>query len=152
MDDNNKRKAQANQLAEVELAYAAHKRMGGTVPTIEADANIPGTVEPDMMEEGETAEQALARIVAEGGDDDGVVMTDGLDDMSRNELFQVIATEELPIKKQGKAVDLVPAIRAARSAKAAASVDPGTDIPDLEEDEGGDGVPSIAPAAPPESE
>ena len=141
LDNANKVRAQQNQMASIENAYAAHKRAGGSI------MEIPD--EPDMadidLSAAETADEALARIVAEGGDDDGVVMTDGLDDMSRTDLFDLIAREDLPVKKYGKSMDLIRSIRSARAARVAASVDPGNDIPD-----GDDGT--VGPEAAPESE
>ena len=128
LDESNVRKAQANQIKEIALAQSANRRRGVTkaadvVSDIDISAAIPKAMTPD---------DAMKKVLAEGGDDDGVRMTDGLEDMTRNELFNLISEEQLPVKKQGNKEDIVVAIRKARTDLKDASVDPGVDIPPLE--------------------
>lgn len=75
--------------------------------------------EPMAGEDGKplSAEEAMARVAEENGDDLDVPITDGLDDMTRNELFALIEKDELDVKKVGKKVAVVDAIRLARAEK-----------------------------------
>jgi hypothetical protein len=126
LDAQNVLDAQEKQESNIQLAQDDTARAGGrSKAQILKDLAIPGALPPGM-----SADEAMRKIIAESGDDDGVRIADGvrvndgLDEMNRNDLIDVIAREELPVKKQGKKEDIVVAIRTAREKKKVASVDP----------------------------
>jgi len=112
VNNNNKTRSQRQMVKQVDQAQAVKKILDPTVSLADDDV---APVEQVMMPE--TPEAAIARLNAESGDDIEVPITDGLDDMKRDELFDLIDAEDLDVKKYGSNDKIVELIREARESK-----------------------------------
>jgi hypothetical protein len=112
VNNNNKTRSQRQMVKQVDQAQAVKKILDPTVSLADDDV---APVEQVMMPE--TPEAAIARLNAESGDDIEVPITDGLDDMKRDEFFDLIDAEDLDVKKYGSNDKIVELIREARESK-----------------------------------
>jgi|GEM_PF-6333626 len=108
---------EATQRKRYEAAVAAQQGAEIPVPPASVVPVQPAAVASFAIVP-ETPEQVEARLAAEEaaavGGETGKIREDDLDEKNRKELFEIIETEELPVKKAGNNKALVIAIRETR--------------------------------------